>query len=210
MEEEAVGDNAEIEMQLLPSRELLVRRLQQSLKQPWEEKTAWNIHQFQKGTIPAHNSSGHPPASPPWGPCQPWRRQELTKMMSQELEAGRPPFMIVSCLACSKPQKPSSRCQQLHWVGYFSYWCACCSVGQLTEAVCTRAKQLSSCFSHIWLFLTLWTVILEWITMSCSKGSSQPRDQTCVSYVSCIWQASSLPLAPPGISTGAVGPSITE
>ena len=28
--------------------------------------------------------------------------------------------------------------------------------------------------------------ILEWVGMPSSKGSSQPRDQTCVSYVSCI------------------------
>ena len=28
--------------------------------------------------------------------------------------------------------------------------------------------------------------ILEWVVISCSRGSSQPRDQTCVSYVSCI------------------------
>ena len=28
--------------------------------------------------------------------------------------------------------------------------------------------------------------ILEWVAMSSSRGSSQPRDQTCVSYVSCI------------------------
>ena len=28
--------------------------------------------------------------------------------------------------------------------------------------------------------------ILEWIAMPSSRGSSQPRDQTCVSYISCI------------------------
>ena len=27
--------------------------------------------------------------------------------------------------------------------------------------------------------------ILEWVAMPSSKGSSQPGDQTCVSYVSC-------------------------
>ena len=48
-------------------------------------------------------------------------------------------------------------------------------------------------FSHVWFFLTLWTVasqaplsirifqarILEWIAMPSSRGSSWPRDQTC-------------------------------
>ena len=28
--------------------------------------------------------------------------------------------------------------------------------------------------------------ILEWVAMPSSRGSSQPRDQTCVYYVSCI------------------------
>ena len=28
--------------------------------------------------------------------------------------------------------------------------------------------------------------ILEWIAMPSSRGSSRPRDQTCISYVSCI------------------------
>ena len=28
--------------------------------------------------------------------------------------------------------------------------------------------------------------ILEWVTISSSRGSSQPRDQTCISYASCV------------------------
>ena len=28
--------------------------------------------------------------------------------------------------------------------------------------------------------------ILEWVATSCSRGSSQPRNQTCISYVSCV------------------------
>ena len=28
--------------------------------------------------------------------------------------------------------------------------------------------------------------ILEWVAISCSRGSSQPRDQTCISRISCI------------------------
>ena len=28
--------------------------------------------------------------------------------------------------------------------------------------------------------------ILEWVTMLSSRGSSRPRDRTCVSYISCI------------------------
>ena len=32
--------------------------------------------------------------------------------------------------------------------------------------------------------------ILEWVAMFSSRGSSQPRDRTCVSYVSCIGRVS--------------------
>ena len=55
-------------------------------------------------------------------------------------------------------------------------------------------------FSCVWLFATLYMValqaplsmgilqarILEWVAMSSSRGSSQPRDWTRVSYISCI------------------------
>ena len=56
-----------------------------------------------------------------------------------------------------------------------------------------------SCFSHVQLFTTLWTVahqaplhgilqarILEWAAEPSSRGSSQPRNQTHISQVSCL------------------------
>ena len=57
-----------------------------------------------------------------------------------------------------------------------------------------------SCFSCVQLCVTLWTVrppgfsvhgilqvrILEWVAMPSSRGSSQPRDRTHISCVSCI------------------------
>ena len=64
-----------------------------------------------------------------------------------------------------------------------------------------RSKHLCtvSCFSHVQLFVTLWTSppgssvcgvlqarIPEWVAISFSMGSSLPRDWTHVSYVSCI------------------------
>ena len=53
-------------------------------------------------------------------------------------------------------------------------------------------------FSHVLLFATLWTIArqaplsmgfsgkwqLQWVAMPSSRGSSQPRDRSCVSYVS--------------------------
>ena len=61
----------------------------------------------------------------------------------------------------------------------------------------TRACVLS-CFHHVQLFLTLWTVAHQaplsmgfsrqeywsWVAISYSRGSSQPRNQTHVSYIS--------------------------
>ena len=40
--------------------------------------------------------------------------------------------------------------------------------------------------------------ILEWIAMSSSRESSQPRDGTHVSYIFCFGRQGALPLAPPG------------
>ena len=40
--------------------------------------------------------------------------------------------------------------------------------------------------------------ILEWVAVPSSKRSSQPRDKTHISYVSCIGRRVLLPLAPPG------------
>ena len=72
---------------------------------------------------------------------------------------------------------------------------------------CMKAKSFQSC-------LTLWNLmdlgppgsfvhgilqarILEWVAVPSSRGSSQTRDQTYFSYVSCF-STGSLPLAPPG------------
>ena len=54
-------------------------------------------------------------------------------------------------------------------------------------------------FRHVRLYAALWTVacqgslsgilqvrILEWVAISFTKGSSQPRDRTCITYISCI------------------------
>ena len=45
--------------------------------------------------------------------------------------------------------------------------------------------------SHVWLFLTPWTIvhgilqarILKWVAIPFSRGSSQPRDRTQVSHI---------------------------
>ena len=61
-----------------------------------------------------------------------------------------------------------------------------------------QVKCVLSHFSHTWLFVILWTIahqappgilqtrILEWVAVPSSRGSSRPRDRTCISYVFCI------------------------
>ena len=45
--------------------------------------------------------------------------------------------------------------------------------------------------------------ILEWVTMPSSRGSSQPRDRTCVSYVSCIGRQVLYHLGSPSLTYAA-------
>ena len=61
-------------------------------------------------------------------------------------------------------------------------------------------RKMRAVLSRVRLSPTPWTVarqaplsmevlqasILEWVAMTSSRGSSQPRDQTCISCVSCI------------------------
>ena len=78
-------------------------------------------------------------------------------------------------------------------------------------------------FDCVQLFVTLWTIahqvplsmgilqarILEWVAMPSFRGSSQPRDQTHISYVSCIDRQVCfffLPLVPPGKPTLTIPP----
>ena len=66
--------------------------------------------------------------------------------------------------------------------------------------------------SRVWVFVTLWSVacqaplsmgffqarILEWVTISYSRGSSRPRDRICTFLHLLHWQMDSLPLCQPG------------
>ena len=63
--------------------------------------------------------------------------------------------------------------------------------------VYTHTCMLSH-FSRVWFFVILWTIAhqalymgilqartLQWVAMTSSRGSSWPRDQTHISYISC-------------------------
>ena len=80
----------------------------------------------------------------------------------------------------------------------------------LHSSVLCPAKLLQSCltlFDHMdcsspssSVHGILQVRILEWVAISFSRGSSQTKDQTCIS---CLlhWRVDSLPLAPPGKPT---------
>ena len=68
--------------------------------------------------------------------------------------------------------------------------------GGKVEGSCKKQAYMLSCFSHVQLFATPWTVacgssahgiiqgrILEWVAISSSKGSSRPRNRTHISSV---------------------------
>ena len=72
-----------------------------------------------------------------------------------------------------------------------------------------------SCFSHVWLFATPWTVarqaplsmarILEWVAIASSAGSSQTKDQSyvsCGSWISGVFFITEPPGKPPFSSQG--------
>ena len=80
----------------------------------------------------------------------------------------------------------------------------------ITESLCCRPKSNTTllinyaCYvlcaqslRHVWRFATSWTIgpsvpgisqarVLAWVATSSSRGSSWPRDQTCISCVSWI------------------------
>ena len=65
----------------------------------------------------------------------------------------------------------------------YTYVCMCAQTLQLYPTLCDRMDcSLSGSSVHG----ILQARILVWIAMLSSRGSSQPRDQTHISWVSCI------------------------
>ena len=61
--------------------------------------------------------------------------------------------------------------------------CCVCSVAQPCPTLCDPMDCSSPCSS---VHGILQARVLEWVAISFSRESSQPRDQTCVSCVCCI------------------------
>ena len=124
--------------------------------------------------------------------------------------------MITSCLAFSESPSSLKRlsCESRREVVCREKIHALCRAEKAMKAgrevpqgVKTCAFMLSH-FSHVWLFATLWTVVrqaplihgilqarvLEWVAVSRSRGSSQPRNLT-MSPASPALQVAYLPLS---------------
>ena len=84
---------------------------------------------------------------------------------------------------------------------YFTTWNKSDRERQILDDL--NSACVLSCFRHVQLFAIPWTAalqaplsmgilqarILEWVAMPSSRESSQPRDRTCISCVSCTgWQ----------------------
>ena len=75
----------------------------------------------------------------------------------------------------------------LSWIDPHSHWqltslCVLCLVAQLYLTLCDPMDcNLRGSSVH----RILQAKILEWVAIPFSRGSSEPRDGTCVSYVSC-------------------------
>ena len=81
-------------------------------------------------------------------------------------------------------------------------------VSNTIRCLCMHAKSLQSCPTlcdpmdrsppRSSVHEILQARVLEWVAKSSSRGSSQPRDLSCISYVSWMSRQGSLPRAPPG------------
>ena len=92
------------------------------------------------------------------------------------------------------PYGEMAQCPIAHGTCYFEHWCVCLCIHVMPfGGGCTYAQL----FSRVWLFVTLWTVvlhsplsmgffqtrILECIASASFRGSSRPRDQACISCI---------------------------
>ena len=75
--------------------------------------------------------------------------------------------------------------QQLPTSYLFHIWCACMNAKslQLCQTLC-EPMDCSPPGSSVHVILQART--LEWVAMPSSRGSSRPRNRTCLSYVPCI------------------------
>ena len=107
-------------------------------------------------------------------------------------------FFLKNCLLhpVSERSKPIYF-RNHHWLNWEWSFYSFVTIGGTKPLLNTQPSEVKCwLLSHVWLFATPWTVtqqaplsmifqarILEWVAISYSRGSSQPRDRT---HISCI------------------------
>ena len=89
--------------------------------------------------------------------------------------------LLTLVLASSSLPLPSNP-----WPSSFVRWMHACMRAQSLHSCPTLCNTMDSSPSGSSVRGTLRAKILEWVAIPSSRGSSQPRDQTQVSYVSCV------------------------
>ena len=90
------------------------------------------------------------------------------------------PTTTVFCLSCSL----SLEFPFHSWTCYFGMMLLC--YAKLLKSCLTLCDPINSSLPGSSVTGILQTRILEWVAMPSSRGSSQPRDRICITYVSCI------------------------
>ena len=98
----------------------------------------------------------------------------------------RGPGLRKDCQGHSPPSSPppASYCSKMSFY-FLSFVCACVCA-KLLQLCLTLCDPMDSSPPGSSVHGILQARILEWVAMPSSRGSSRPRDRTCVSYISCI------------------------
>ena len=110
--------------------------------------------------------------------CPPFR-----KGLCSSLAQCKPDGSRVCVCVCVRERERDLHPLDTYLLAYLVCMCPCAPKLQLCLTLCDL-RDSSPPGSSVHEILQ--ARILEWVVMPFSRGSSQPRDWTCVSYVSCI------------------------
>ena len=107
--------------------------------------------------------------------------------------------MCIAALFINNPNWKQPRCSSVgkQMKCSMSMWQNACICAKSLQSWPTLCDSVDCSLPGSSIHGILQARILEWVAMPSSRGSSQPRDWNCVSYISCI-EVGSLSLAPPG------------
>ena len=107
--------------------------------------------------------------------------------------------MCIAALFINNPNWKQPRCSSVgkQMKCSMSMWWNACVCAKSLQSCPTLCDSVDCSLSGSSVHGILQARILQWVAMPSSRGSSRPRDWTCVFYISCI-EAGSLSLALPG------------